>query len=96
MSHTWVVRNNLVNNFRLGRVKATANQGASIAADPADITALGLTGVFTDLTDAQRPYPHINMTNYSQLGGGTNVYTASYQPMWDISNTATWIRATIH
>ena len=92
LSHTWVVRSNLVNNFRLGRVKATANQGASIAADPADITALGLTGVFTDLTDAQRAYPRINMTNYSQLGGGTNVYTASYQPMWDISNTATWMK----
>ena len=92
LSHTWVVRNNLVNNFRLGRVKATANQGASIAADPADITALGLTGVFTDLTDAQRPYPRINMTNYSQLGGGTNVYTVSYQPMWDISNTSTWMK----
>ena len=31
LSHTWVVHSNLVNNFRLGRVKATANQGASIA-----------------------------------------------------------------
>ncbi len=57
LSHTWVVHSNLVNNFRLGRVKATANQGASIPADPADVTALGLTGVFTDLTDAQRALP---------------------------------------
>ena len=32
------------------------------------------------------------MNNYSQLGGGTNVYTASYQPMWDISNTTTWVK----
>jgi len=92
LSHTWVVRSNLVNNFRLGRVKATANQGASIAADPADISALGLTGVFTDLTDAQRAYPRIDMTNYSQLGGGTNVYTVSYQPMWDLSDTTTWVK----
>ena len=30
-------------------------------------------GVFTDLSDAQRAYPRINMNNYSQLGGGTNV-----------------------
>jgi len=92
LTHTWVVRNNLVNNFRLGRVKATANQGASIPADPSDVSALGLTGVFTDLTDAQRAYPRINMNNYSQLGGGTNVYTASYQPMWDLSDTATFIK----
>ena len=56
------------------------------------MSALGLTGVFTDLTDAQRAYPRINMTTYSQLGGGTNVYTASYQPMWDLSDTATWVK----
>ena len=93
LSHTWVVHANLVNNFRLGRVKATANQGASIPADPADVTALGLSGVFTNLTDAQRPYPRINFSNtYTQLGGGTNVYTTSYQPMWDLSDTATWVR----
>jgi hypothetical protein len=92
LTHTWVARTNLVNNFRLGRVKATANQGASIPADPADVSALGLTGVFTDLSDAQRAYPRINMNNYSQLGGGTNVYTASYQPMWDVSDTMTYVR----
>ena len=32
------------------------------------------------------------MNNYSQLGGGTNVYTASYQPMWDVSDTMTYVR----
>ena len=92
LTHTWVVASNLVNNFRLGRVKATANQGASVPADPSDVSALGLTGVFTDLSDAQRAYPRINMNNYSQLGGGTNVYTASYQPMWDVSDTMTYVR----
>lgn len=93
VSHTWVVQSNLVNNFRLGRVKATANQGASIPADPADVSALGLTGVFGDLTDAQRAYPRINFANtYTQLGGGTNVYTTSYQPMWDLSDTTTWVK----
>ncbi len=92
LTHTWVVRTNLVNNFRFGRVKATANQGAAIPADEADISALGLTGVFTNLSDPQRAYPRINMNTYSQLGGGTNVYTASYQPMWDVSNTTTWVK----
>jgi hypothetical protein len=92
VTHTWVLRSSLVNNFRVGRSKATANQGASVPADPADVTALGLTGIFANLTDAQRAYPRINMTNYSQLGGGTNVYTSSYQPMWDIGNTLTWVK----
>jgi hypothetical protein len=93
ISHTWVVQSNLVNNFRLGRVKATANQGASVPADPADVSALDLTGVFSGLTDAQRAYPRINFPNtYTQLGGGTNVYTTSYQPMWDLSDTATWVK----
>jgi hypothetical protein len=92
LTHTWVMRTNLVNNFRFGRVKATANQGAAIPADEADISALGLTGVFTNLSDPQRAYPRINMNTYGQMGGGTNVYTASYQPMWDVSNTTTWVK----
>jgi hypothetical protein len=92
LTHTWVVQTNLVNNFRFGRVKATANQGAAVPADEGDISALGLTGVFTNLSDPQRAYPRINMNNFGQLGGGTNVYTASYQPMWDVSNTTTWVK----
>jgi hypothetical protein len=92
LTHTWVLKSNLVNAFRFGRVTATANQGAAIPADQADITALALTGVFTNLTDPQRAYPRINMANYAQLGGGTNVYTASDQPMWDISDTMTWVK----
>jgi hypothetical protein len=91
-THTWVIHSSLVNSFRFGRVTARADQGAAIPADPADVTALGLTGVFTNLSDAQRVYPRINMTNYSQIGGGTNVYTTSYQPMWDVGNTTTWVK----
>src|SRR6185436_16550044 len=32
------------------------------------------------------------MQGYSGTGGAVNAYTASNQPMWDISNTTTWVR----
>jgi hypothetical protein len=66
-----------------------------VPANPAAIAALGLTGVFTDtLSDLQRGYPGINFTagGFSRAGGAVNDYTTSYQPMWDISNTTTWLR----
>ena len=32
------------------------------------------------------------MQGYARAGGAVNEYTASNQPMWDISNTTTWVR----
>jgi hypothetical protein len=32
------------------------------------------------------------MQGYAGTGGAVNAYTASNQPMWDISNTTTWVR----
>ena len=32
------------------------------------------------------------MDGYSGTGGAVNAYTASNQPMWDISNTTTWVK----
>ena len=48
ISHTIPLTHNIVNNFRFGRLEAISVQGG-IAAPDSDITALGLTGVFTDL-----------------------------------------------
>lgn len=95
VSHSLPVGSNLVNQFRFGYIEATANQfGAE--ADPADIAALNLTGVFTTLNDQQRSYPGIAWGGVGTglLGGGSavNDYQASNQPMWDISNNTAWIR----
>ena len=35
------------------------------------------------------------MQGYARAGGAVNDYTASNQPMWDVSNTTTWVRRAI-
>ncbi len=95
VSHSLPVGNNLVNQFRFGYVGATANQHG-VTADQAAIEPLKLTGVFTNLNDEQRSYPAVGFAGVGTglAGGGSavNDYQASYQPMWDLSNTTTWIR----
>jgi outer membrane receptor protein involved in Fe transport len=92
VSHTITLGPNVVNQFRFGYLEATANQGG-FPADQADIDALGLTGVFTGLSPPQRVYPRIGFSSggYTQVGGATNAYTASNQPMWDFVDSLTWV-----
>jgi hypothetical protein len=95
VSHTIPFGANLVNQFRLGRIEARADENGP-AAPQSDIDALRLTGVFTGIPDVQRTYPAVGFNNFGAglAGGGSSVndYTTSFQPMWDISNTTTWIR----
>ncbi len=95
VSHSMPIGSNLVNQFRFGYVGATALQYGATAPQ-ADIDPLRLTGVFTGLTDQQRTYPAVGFGGVGAglAGGGSavNDYQSSYQPMWDVSNTTTWIR----
>jgi hypothetical protein len=91
VSHSWPIRSNLVNQFRIGHVEARADQH-SIACPQGDVDFLNVTGTFTSIPDVQRECPSIGMTGYSGTGGAVNAYTASNQPMWDLSNTTTWVR----
>ena len=92
VSHTLTIGPTMVNQFRFGYLGATANQ-AGYPADPADITALGLTGVFSNLTPAQRVYPSVSLSNgFSGVGGAINAYTTSDQPMWEFADSFTWVR----
>ncbi len=95
VSHTITLGPNVVNQFRFGYLTATANQGG-YPADPADITALGLTGVFTNLAPSQRVYPSVGFSSggLSTVGGAINAYTASNQPMWDFIESLTWVHGT--
>ncbi|MGH9374521.1 MAG: carboxypeptidase regulatory-like domain-containing protein [Vicinamibacterales bacterium] len=90
VSHSWPIRNNLVNQFRIGRVDARADQ-RGIPCSQADVDFLNVTGTFTDIPDVQRECPSIGMTGFSGTGGAVNAYSASNQPMWDLSNTTTWV-----
>jgi len=91
VQHTWALKSNLVNNFRFGRVDARADQHG-VPCPQSDVDSLQLTGVFTDIPDDQRECPGAGIQNFAGVGGPVNAYTASNQPMWDISNTTTWIR----
>src|SRR4051812_11141669 len=90
VSHSWPLKNTLVNQFRIGHVQARADQHG-IPCPQADVDFLRLTGTFTDVPDDQRECPSIGMTGYAGTGGAVNAYTASNQPMWDVSNTMTWV-----
>src|SRR5215510_11233112 len=95
VSHTIPFGANLVNQFRLGHIEARADENGP-AAPQSDIDPLRLTGVFTGIPDVQRTYPAVGFAGVGAglAGGGSSVndYTTSFQPMWDISNTTTWIR----
>lgn len=95
VSHSLPLGSTLVNQFRIGFVGARANQHG-FTAPVADIAAVGLTGVFDTLDDEQRTYPAIGFggtgTGLAGAGSAVNDYQASYQPMWDLSNTTTWIQ----
>ena len=95
VSHSIPVGTSFVNQFRFGYVGATANQHGT-AGDPADVAALKLTGVFPNLDDDQRSLPGVTFGGVGAglVNGGSvvNDYQASYQPMWDVSNNAAWIR----
>jgi hypothetical protein len=96
VSHSVAIGASLVNEFRFGFVEALANQHGATA-DQGDIDALGLTGVFTNLNEDQRSYPAVGFggsagAGLSGGGSAVNDYQASNQPMWDISNSTTWIR----
>ena len=93
VSHTWPIKSNAVNVLRVGHVEARADQhGQPCPQDQVD--ALRLTGIFNPIPDVQRECPWIAFQagGYAAVGGPVNAYTASNQPMWDISNTTTWVK----
>jgi hypothetical protein len=95
VSHSLPIGATLINQLRVGYVGARADQHG-FTAPQADIDAAGLTGVFQNLPDDQRTYPAMGFggtgTGLAGAGSAVNDYTASYQPMWDVSNTTTWVR----
>ena len=93
VTHTVTVGPNLVNQFRLGFLEATANQ-SGVAAPQSAVDAIGLTGVFQNMPDFQRTWPSIGIKGYSGVGGAGNAYQASNQPMWDMGDSLNIIRGT--
>jgi hypothetical protein len=90
VSHSWAIKSNMVNQFRVGRVEARADQ-QGVPCPQADVDFLGVTGTFTNIPDAQRECPSIGFQDFAGTGGAVNAYTASNQPMWDIGNSTTYV-----
>ncbi|MDQ1451968.1 MAG: hypothetical protein QOK38_1834 [Acidobacteriaceae bacterium] len=88
-SHTIALPHNIVNNFRFGRLSATAIQAAN-PAPTSFVSALGLTGVFTNLPSYARGYPTISFQNLSGAAGSPgNNPTTSDIPMWEYADSVT-------
>ena len=92
-AHSQSFGQNVVNQFRFGYLDFTANQYGAPAAQ-SDIDALGLTGVFANLSKTQRAYPSIGFQagGLAGSGGTVNATMLSNQPMWDLNNTTSMIR----
>jgi len=93
--HTINFGSNLVNQFTMGVMDSyLVNFGSPVAASVQ--TALGFTGVFTDLTPQQRSFPTIGFGNQNgeqlaNFGGANNAYTYSDNPMWQYSDALSYI-----
>jgi hypothetical protein len=91
IAHTITLGHNIVNNFRLGNLHATEIQGAT-PATTADVTALGVTGVFTNLPAYARGYPTIGFQNLATGGSPGNNPSTSDIPMWEYADSVSMVR----
>jgi hypothetical protein len=92
LSHTIDLSHNIVNNFRFGRLEAVSNQGGN-PAPVADVSALGLTGVFQNIPAPYRLYPSVNFQNLTAAYGSQgNDSTTSDIPMWEFADSLSLIR----
>jgi len=89
ISHTISLGSRNVNNIRYGQLSSKLIQGVH-PAPQADIAALGLTGIFTDLPDYARGYPTISIGGYSgSFGSPGNDPVTSDIPQWEIADSFT-------
>ncbi len=90
VTHTWPVKSNLVNVLRVGHLEARADQRGH-PCPQTWMDSLGLTGLFDPIPDAQRSCPDVWAVDLAPVGGANFAYQPSNQPMWDVSNTTTWV-----
>jgi hypothetical protein len=92
ISHTISMGQRNINTFRFGKLEATAIQGATPISD-ANITALGLSGIFTTLPGYGKGFPTIGFQSFSGSAGSPgNNPTYSNIPMWQFSDSLSMIR----
>lgn len=87
-AYTLSLPKGFVNDFRFGRLRAQVIQGDT-AAPASDISALGLTGVFTNLPAYAAGYPNLGfgIPNGVTAGSPGNNPTTSDIPVWEFSDS---------
>jgi hypothetical protein len=89
-THTWPIRNNLVNVLRIGHLDARVETRGHPCPE-AWIDALRLTGLFDLPPGTLRKCPVVRYGANNWIGGAQFAGSVSHQPMWDVSNTTTWV-----
>ncbi len=93
--HTLNIGTHMVNQFTMGVMDSyLVNYGAPVS--PSLQSALGFTGVYTDLTAQQLSFPTVTFNNeggeaIGTFGGANNAYTYSDNPMWQFSDALSYI-----
>ena len=92
ISHTKNIGSRMVNNFRFGRLEPIAIQGGN-PITTAQVSALGITGVYPNLPAYARLFPTISLgAPYTAVGSQVNDTTTSDLPTWQFSDTLTIIK----
>jgi hypothetical protein len=91
IAHNITLGRSIVNSFRVGSLSAKEIQG-STPASLADVSALGVTGVFTNLPAYARGYPTIGFQNLDTGGSPGNNPSTSDIPMWEYADSVTMAR----
>jgi hypothetical protein len=92
VSHTKEIGAHLINNFRFGRLEPIAIQGGN-PITAAQVSALGLGGVYPNLPGYARLFPTISLgTPYTSVGSQGNDTTTSDIPTWQFSDTLTLVK----
>lgn len=91
VNHNVSIGPHLVNSFKIGHLDAVANQ-YGVAQPESSVTAMGFSGLYQNLPDVARTWPSIGMTGFAGVGGAVNAYTTSDLPMWDTSDSLTYIK----
>ena len=87
-AYTLALPHGFVNDFRFGKLEATALQGDS-PASAADIAALGVTGIFTNLPAYAAGYPNLGFGTVNAVSAGSpgNNPTTSDIPVWEFADS---------
>ena len=90
-SYTVSFGQNIVNNFRFGKLVATAIQGIN----PMPVSAvdeLNVSGTFENLPAYARGYPNVGLQNFASVGSPGNTPSTSNIPMWEYADSLSIVR----